>query len=291
MSRSLSLIAAAAAAAALSAGVLAQTPAPAPAASPAPSGAPAAAAAPAPAPAAAPAASGNVAVVNGTPIKKSEVDLVLRQIKQQDSPEVRKAVTQKLIEIEVLKQEAKRRKINQREDVKWAMENASNQILINSLLRDEVELKKPSDDDLKKEYDADVAKTAGQKEYKVHHILVATEDEAKDIIVKLDKGGKFEDLAKGTKDVGSAANGGEMDWATPETYVKPFSDAMVKLDKGQYTKSPVQSQFGWHVIRLDDIRAVTPPPFDQVKTRLAEGLQQKAIRDFVDGLVKKATIK
>jgi peptidyl-prolyl cis-trans isomerase C len=289
MTRVLTLIAAATTAAALSAGALAQS------AAPTPAHAPAAAAAPAPAAAAAPAAtpapSGNVAVVNGTPIKRAELDMVMRQIHQPDTPEVREKVKDKLVEFEVLRQEAVRRKLNQKEDVKFQMESASRQVLFSALMRDEFEKKTPTDEQLHAEYDREVAMTSGEKEYKVHHILVGSEAEAKDIIAKLDKGAKFEDLAKGTKDVGSAANGGEMDWATPAAYVKPFSDAMVKLEKGKYTAAPVQSQFGWHVIRLDDTRAVTPPSFDQVKNHLAENIQKREIQEFIDGLVKKATIK
>ncbi len=283
MTRALTLIAAATTAAALSAGALAQNAAPAPAPAPATTTAPAAT------PAAAP--SGNVAVVNGTPIKRSELDIVMRQIHQPDSPEVRKAITQKLVEFEVMRQEALRRKLNQREDVKFQMEGASRQVLLQALMRDEFEKKAPTDEQLHAEYDREVAASTGEKEYKVHHILVGTEAEAKDIIAKLDKGGKFEDLAKGTKDVGSAANGGEMDWASPAAYVKPFSDAMIKLEKGKYTEAPVQSQFGWHVIRLDDTRAVTPPAFDQVKNHLAENIQKREMSDFIESLVKKATIK
>jgi peptidyl-prolyl cis-trans isomerase C len=277
MFRARPLIAAAAIAAALSAGAYAQD------------AAPAAGSAPVTKEAASP--SGNIAVVNGTPIKRSELDLVVRQIKQPDSPELRKALTKKLIELEVLNQEAKRRKLMQREDVKFQVENAARQTLIQALLRDEVEQHKPTDEQIKAEYDREVAATAGESEYKVHHILVGSEAEAKDIIGKLDKGAKFEDLAKGTKDVGSAANGGQLDWAPPAAYVKPFSEAMVKLEKGKYTEVPVQSQFGWHVIRLDDKRPVTPPPFDQVKTHLVENMQQKQIKQFVDGLVSKANIK
>jgi peptidyl-prolyl cis-trans isomerase C len=274
MFRALPIFAAAATAAALTVGAYAQDAAPA-----------------APAASAAPAANGNIAVVNGTPIKRSELDLVIRQIKQPDSPDLRKALTQKLVELEVLSQEAKRRKLMQREDVKFQVDNAARQTLIQALLRDEVEQHKPTEDQIKAEYDREVAASTNEKEYKVHHILVGSETEAKDIIAKLDKGGKFEDLAKGTKDVGSAANGGQLDWAPPAAYVKPFSEAMVKLEKGKYTETPVQSQFGWHVIRLDDSRAITPPPYDQVKSHLVESMQQKEIKQFVDGLVSKANIK
>jgi peptidyl-prolyl cis-trans isomerase C len=271
------------AAAALTASAYAQTAAPA-AASPA---APAASAKPS---ASAKSADSVIATVNGHPIKQSEMDLVIRQIKQPDSPELRTALKDKLIEREVLLDEAKRRKIPQREDVKFAADNQYFQVVVQALLRDEIEAHKITDDQIKAEYDRENS-IAGQKEYKAHHILVDNEQQAKDIIAKLDKGDKFEDLAKVSKDPGSANNGGELDWASPAAYVKPFSDALVKLEKGKYTEAPVQSQFGWHVIRLDDVRPSQPPPLDQVKTHIVEALQQQEAKDFVEGLKKKAVIK
>jgi peptidyl-prolyl cis-trans isomerase C len=281
MLRALSRFAATAAAVTatvLSAGAYAQTDAPA-----APAAKPAAAA-----PAAAP--SGNVAVVNGHPIKTAELELVIRQINQKDTPELRAALRDKLIEFEILLQEAKKRKITDREDVKFNADNAARNVIIGSLLREELDKHKLTDDQIKAEYDRQKA-AAGEKEYKAHHILVDTEDQAKAIIAKLDKGEKFEDLAKGTKDAGSAANGGELDWAPAGAYVKEFSEAMVKLDKGKYTETPVKSQFGYHVIRLDDVRAMAPPPFEQVKQRIADSLQQQQVKEFVESLKKKATIK
>jgi peptidyl-prolyl cis-trans isomerase C len=263
---------------ALTAGAYAQTAAP--------------AAAPAKPAAAAPAAapSGNVAVVNGHAIKNADLELVIRQINQKDTPELRAALRDKLIEFEILMQEAKKRKITDREDVKFNADNAARNVVIGSLLREELEKNKLTDDQIKAEYDRQKA-LAGEKEYKAHHILVDSEDQAKAIIAKLDKGDKFEDLAKGTKDAGSAANGGELDWAPAGAYVKEFSDAMVKLEKGKYTATPVKSQFGYHVIRLDDVRAMQPPPFEQVKQRIAESLQQQQVKEFVESLKKKASIK
>jgi len=272
------------AAAALAAGAFAQESAPAAGTAP-----PAKASTPA-ATKDASAVNGNIAVVNGKPIKRADLDLVIRQIKQPDTPELRANLRDKLIELEVLMQEAKRRKITEREDVKFQADNASRTVVIQALLRDEIEQHKPTDAQVQAEYDRE-RKLAGDKEYRVHHILVDTEQQAKDIIAKLDKGEKFEDLAKGTKDVGSAAKGGELDWAPPAAYVKPFSDAMVKLEKGKYTTTPVQSQFGWHVIRLDDVRTMEPPPLDQIRSHIVEALQQQEAKEFVDSLKKKATIK
>jgi|SRR5450631_660033 peptidyl-prolyl cis-trans isomerase C len=279
------------AAAALTASAYAQTAAPAPAPAPAAATAKAAApAAPAKAAVAPAAANGNVAVVNGKAIKISELETVLRQIKQPDSPELRANIREKLIDFELLTQEAKKRKLTEREDVKFNVDQAARQVLINMLIRDELDQHKLTDDQIKAEYDRQRT-LAGEKEYKAHHILVETEAQAKEIIAKLDKGEKFEDLAKGTKDAGSAARGGELDWSLPAAYVKPFSDAMVQLEKGKYTATPVQSQFGWHVIRLDDVRALQPPPLEQVRQQIVDAIQHKQITEFVESLHKKATIK
>jgi peptidyl-prolyl cis-trans isomerase C len=268
------------AAAALTAGAYAQTAAP-PAA---PSAAKPAAAATAKSP------DSVIVTVNGHPIKESEMDLVIRQIKQPDTPELRNALKDKLIEREVLMDEAKRRKIPQREDVKFQADNQVFQVIVQALLREEIEAHKITDDEIKAEYDRENA-IAGGTEYKAHHILVDNEQQAKDIIAKLDKGEKFEDLAKVSKDPGSAAKGGELDWSLPANYVKPFADAMVKLEKGKYTETPVQSQFGWHVIRLDDTRPSQPPPLEQIRSHIEEALQQREAKAFVESLRKKAVIK
>jgi peptidyl-prolyl cis-trans isomerase C len=131
----------------------------------------------------------------------------------------------------------------------------------------------------------------GSKEYRARHILVEKQADAVVIIEQLKKGAKFEELAKQSKDTGSAKNGGDLDWAAPDSFVKPFSDAMIKLQKGQYTEAPVQSQFGWHVIRLDDVRDTQFPPLEQVAPQIREGLQQERVQQFVEGLKKNAKIQ
>lgn len=147
-----------------------------------------------------------------------------------------------------------------------------------------------SDAMAKAEYDK-LRSESGEKDYKARHILLETEDEAKDIIAKLKKGQKFEEMAKASKDASTKDKGGELDWSTANGYVKPFSDAMVKLEKGQYTDTPVQSQFGWHVIRLDDTRAAKYPEFDEVKAELKQSLQQPELQKMVKALRAKAKIE
>jgi peptidyl-prolyl cis-trans isomerase C len=119
---------------------------------------------------------------------------------------------------------------------------------------------------------------------------VATEAEAKDIVTKLKAGGKFEELAKVSKD-GSAANGGDLDWASPGSFVKPFSDAMITLKKGEFTQTPVKTDFGYHIIKLEDTRAAKIPALEEVKVQIAESLQQKKLAALREDLMKKAKIK
>jgi peptidyl-prolyl cis-trans isomerase C len=157
------------------------------------------------------------------------------------------------------------------------------------MLADYVKKNPVKDADVKAEYDKYKAQM-GDKEYHVRHILVKTEPEATAIIAKLKGGAKFEDLAKQSLD-GSAANGGDLDWASPAAYVPEFSKAMVALKKGEITQTPVQSQFGWHVIKLEDTRPAKVPAFDEVKQQVAEQLQQRKLAAFREDLMKKAKIQ
>ena len=122
----------------------------------------------------------------------------------------------------------------------------------------------------------------GDKEYKVRHILVENEDEAKDVIAALQKGEKFETLAaQHSKDTGSKSHGGDLDWNAPSNFVKPFADAMVALQKGKFTTTPVQTQFGWHVIEVDDIRPAKVPTFDEVKPQLLQRMQAQEVDKYL----------
>jgi peptidyl-prolyl cis-trans isomerase C len=143
------------------------------------------------------------------------------------------------------------------------------------------------DDQLHKEYDT-IRTQMGDKEYKVRHILVDKEDEAKDIIASLQKGEKFEKLAERSKDTGSKTNGGDLDWNTPSNFVKPFADAMIALQKGKFTTTPVQTQFGWHVIELDDIRDAKVPSFDEVKPQLQQRMQGQVVERYLRELRAKS---
>lgn len=241
----------------------------------------------------APAFAQNIATVNGKAIPASRVDQVVKQVvaqgKQTDSPQLREAIKRDLIGREVLIQEADKQGFGTRPDVKAALENARQSIIINAMLADYVKKNPVKDADIKAEYDKYKAQV-GDKEYHARHILVPTEDEAKAIIVKLKKGEKFEELAKQSKD-SSANNGGDLDWASPASYVPEFSKAMVALQKGAITETPVKSQFGYHVIKLEDVRPAKIPALDEVKQQVAESIQQRKLQAFREDLMKKAKIQ
>lgn len=243
--------------------------------------------------AALPAMAQNLAVVNGKAIPSSRVDMMAKQLAaqgQQDSPQLRTMIKEELINREILIQEADKRGLSNNADIKNQVEIARQSIVIRALVADFLKKNPVSDTDIKAEYDKFKAQSA-DKEYHARHILVEKEDDAKAIIAKLKSGGKFEELAKQSKDPGSAANGGDLDWAVPTAYVKPFSDAMVALQKGQITETPVKSQFGYHIIKLEDVRAAKIPTLEEVKPQIAETLQQQKLQVFQQELRKKAKVQ
>ena len=236
----------------------------------------------------------NVAVVNGKPVPSSRVEMLANQLAKSGRPvtdDVRAQIKEEVIVREIFMQEAQKRGLSASEDVKAQMELARQTILIRELFADFQKKNPVSDAELKAEYDKFVAANSG-KEYKARHILVEKEDEAKDIVARLKKGEKFDELAKKlSKDPGSGAKGGDLDWANASSYVAEFSQAMVKLEKGQLTEVPVKTQFGWHVIRLDDVREAKLPPFEQVKPQIAQQLQQQKLAQFQDELRAKAKVE
>jgi peptidyl-prolyl cis-trans isomerase C len=244
--------------------------------------------------AAAPAFAQNLAVVNGKAIPSSRADAVVKQVvaqgQQPDSPQLREMVKKDLIAREVMMQEAVKQKYDQSPDVKQQLDNARQTIVVNALLRDYISKNPVKPDEVKAEYDRFKAQ-AGDKEYHVRHILLENEADAKAVIAKLKGGAKFEDLAKTSKDSGTAANGGDLDWASPSSFPKVFSDAFVGLQKGQVTESPVQTPNGWHVVKLDDTRAAKIPALEEVKPQVEEALQQKKLQAYQETLLKKAKVQ
>jgi peptidyl-prolyl cis-trans isomerase C len=240
-----------------------------------------------------PAFAQNVAVVNGKPVPSARVDAMVKQMSTQgqpDTPQLRAMVKDELINREILIQEADRLGLSNSAEVKSQVEMARQSIVIRALVADHVKKFPVKDADLKAEYDKFKAQ-AGDKEYHARHILVEKEDDAKAIVAKLKGGAKFEELAKQSKDPGSAANGGDLDWASPASFVKPFSDAMVALKKGEFTETPVKTQFGYHIIKLDDVRAAKVPTFEEVKPQIAEQMQQQRLQAYQQELKSKAKIQ
>lgn len=234
-----------------------------------------------------------LAIVNGVPISKITADtFVNEQVAQgaQDTPELRKAVRDELIRREVVTQAAKAAKLDKQPAVIAQLELAKQAILIRAYVQDNLKKNPTPEAAIQAEYDKLKAASTDQ-EFKARHILVDKEEDAKTIIAKLDKGEKFEELAKDSKDPGSKDAGGELGWSQPKDFVKPFADAMVTLAKGKYTAAPVKTEFGWHVIKLDDQRIAEPPPYEQVKGQIAQHLQQQKIEALITGLQAKAKIE
>jgi len=237
--------------------------------------------------------SAKVATVNGIAIPKNRVDAVIHAQEaqgQKDTPELRAAIRDRLITLEVIAQEANRKGLGKSADTVAQIELARTNILVQAFRADYLKHHPVTDAAMKAEFEK-IKAQMGDKEYKARHILVDKESEAKDIIEKLKKGEKFEELAKASKDPGSKDHGGDLDWNLPSGFVKPFSDAMVKLKKGEYTTTPVQSQFGWHVIQLEDVRPAKFPDFEQVKPKLEQRLQEAMFEKAVNDLRAKAKVE
>jgi peptidyl-prolyl cis-trans isomerase C len=239
--------------------------------------------------------SGNAAVtVNGVAISKEKLDFAVKQrtaAGQPDSPELRNAVKEDLISRELIAQEAKKKGLEKQSDVAMQIEFAQQSVLVGAYLQDWIKNNPPSDDELKKDYEK-IKSQMGDTEYKARHILVESEEEAKKVTAELKKDPKkFAKLAEKSKDTGSAKKGGELDWAMPGAYVKPFADALTSLKKGEMTQAPVHTQFGWHIIKLDDTRPAKFPSFEEVKPQLTQQAQQGQLQKLVSDLRAKARIE
>lgn len=256
--------------------------------------APAKAAADAPA-AAAPAAAAPAAAAPGKEIySQMHFDYLLKERlatgQQPDSPQLREMIRDELINRELVMREARKKGMDKDPLLKASMELNAQTVLVRAYMQEYVRGNQPSDDVLKKDYET-IKGQLGDKEYRARHILVEKEDEAKEIISQLQKGEKFEKLAERSKDPGSKDKGGDLDWASPSNYVKPFSDAMMALQKGKFTPTPVKTQFGYHVIMLEDVREAKAPGFDEVKPNLTQRAQGIAVEKHLAELRAKASIK
>ena len=232
------------------------------------------------------------ATVNGQPISQTVYNAFVAEQKAQgapDSPELQNAVKEELVRREILAQEAKKKGMDKNPNIQGQIELAKQAVLIRAYLSDYVKANPISEAQLKAEYDV-IKNNLGSTEYKSRHVLVEKEEEAKAIIAKLDKGEKFSELAKQSKDPGSKDKGGELGWSSPAAYVKPFGEALTKLKKGEYTKTPVKTDFGYHVIALEDTRPLTPPSFEEVKPQLQQRASQMQVEKLVRQLREKAKV-
>jgi peptidyl-prolyl cis-trans isomerase C len=235
----------------------------------------------------------SAALVNGVSIPQSRVDSRVKAMTnqgQQDTPELRAAVRDELINIVVLSQEANKSGLSKQAEIVQQIELTRQTILATAFVQDYVKNHPVSDETLKQEYE-NLKQHLGSKEYKSRHILVKEEAEAKAILAQLKKGAKFDKLAKEKSlDAGSRENGGDLGWSVPSNFVKPFGDALASLAKGK-TSAPVQSQFGWHIIKLEDVRDMKVPSFDEIKPNLMQRLQQQTVQKMIAEQRAKAKIE
>jgi len=236
-----------------------------------------------------------VATVNGTPISQKSYDYYLAQAMQRRGQNQgqggvnREAIINELVNRELLHQAAIKEKVENDETVAFQLEQLKVDALIQGLINKLSKDNAITDKDLKKEYDKRIA-GAKLSEYKARHILLKTEEDAKTVIAELDSGSKFEELAKKKSTGPSAKDGGDLGWFNPSQMVPPFSQAVAQMKKGSYTKKPVKTQFGWHVIKLEDTRKRTPPKFEDIKPQIRMVLQNKRIQEYITDLRKKAKI-
>jgi peptidyl-prolyl cis-trans isomerase C len=235
----------------------------------------------------------NIAIVNGKAVPTTRVEALAQQVARSGrpiTPDVEAQIKEEVIAREIFMQEAQKRGLDATPEYKTQIELARQTILIRELFAEFQKTSAVTDADVQAEYDKFVAANGG-KEYRARHILVETKAQADAILASLKKNGKFEDIAKKqSKDPGSGANGGDLDWAAPGNYVKEFSDAMVALNKGQVS-APVQSQFGFHIIRLDDVREAQLPKLEEVKQQISQQLTQQRMAAFQQELRAKAKVE
>jgi peptidyl-prolyl cis-trans isomerase C len=236
----------------------------------------------------------NVAIVNGKAVPKSRVEALAQQVSRSGrpvTPEVESQIKDEVIAREVFMQEAQKKGLDATDDYRSQLELARQTILIRELFAEFQKNNPVTEADIKAEFDKFVSSNSG-KEYRARHILVEKEDQAKAIIAGIKKGQKFEEIAKKqSKDPGSGANGGDLDWASPGNFVKEFSEAMMGLKKGQMTEVAVKTQFGYHIIRLDDVREAQLPKFDDVKPQIAQQLTQTKMNNYQQDLRSKAKVE
>tara|TARA_R110002073_G_scaffold78782_2_gene189728 strand:+ start:1613 stop:2410 length:798 start_codon:yes stop_codon:yes gene_type:complete len=235
-----------------------------------------------------------LAKVNGKIIPQSRLDLMVKANVaqgQKDGPEMRKALRENIIAEEIMAQEAIKKKLDKDSEVIAQLELSRQSVLVRAFQADYIRNNAVDDETLRKEYEI-LKVQMGDKEYKARHVLVASEKEAQDIVASLKKGADFSKIAAAqSKDEGSKEKGGELDWSPSAAYVRSFSEALTKLQKGKFTEVPIKTSFGWHVIQLDDIRPMTIPPFEEVKDNIQQRILQREFAAVIQDLRSKAKVE
>ena len=236
-----------------------------------------------------------IAIINGVEIPKSKFEMLVQSQTKQgqaDSPEMRESIMEVMITREILAQEALRRELDQEESFQLQMDASKEQLLLTTLFSQIIKESEPSEDDKRSEYSRLKKASAGNKEYLVRHILVDDKDTAVEIVSKLQAGENFETLAaEHSNDTNSKNIGGKLDWSAPERFVKPFSDAMVSLEKGSLTQEPVLTDYGYHVIESLDIREATFPAYEELSDQIRKDLITKKRDDLITELREAASIE
>lgn len=234
-----------------------------------------------------------VASVNGQYISKFSLDALTTEVKKQSRGQVipEDQLIDELVKRELLVQQAKSKHLGQTPEIQNRLVMMQNSLLSQLAIEDYIKANPVTDAELQAAYDKQISSTAALTEFKARHILVKTEDEAKAIIAKLDKGGDFAELAKTESTGPSKTKGGDLGWFSAKQMVEPFSKAVEQLENGKYTEAPVSTRFGWHVILREDSREQTPPPFDTVKAQLEPMVQREKLTAYLDSLTQGAQIE
>ena len=231
--------------------------------------------------------------VNGVAIPASRFQILTQQAVgqgQPDSAQLQAQIKDNLVKGEIVAQEAIKIGLDKNPEITEQLDLVKHQLLVRAYVADFMKKNPIKDEALKAEYNK-VKSAEGDKEYKAQHILVEAEKEAKYLIAQIKKGASFDKLAKEkSKDAGSKEQGGKLEWTMPANFVKPFSDAMVKLKKGEMTQEPVKTAYGYHIIKLDDTRAAKLPGFDEVKDKIRQTQQQALVTKMLDELRTKAKV-
>ena len=235
-----------------------------------------------------------LATVNGQPIDQALFDSYAQrrqaQVGDVNSPQARQALTEELIVQELLVQQAEQQNLEDDPQVQQQLEMIRRNLLATAALQKYLQQNPPDEAAVQEQYDQAVSQAEGS-EYKARHILVDSEEKAKELISQLDNGADFAELARESSSDTSAAQGGDLGWFQPDVMVPEFAQAVGELDKGGYTKEPVQTQFGWHVIQLDDTRETTPPSIDELRPQITQMLQSQAINGYLSELRQQAEIE